>query len=505
MNAVATIAPPTRRIDLHTLLADRVRVAPLEVGGLTLDSRRVRPGDAFVAIKGRSAHGLGHALAAARAGAAAILWDEDDAALAPALPPGVRGIAVPRLAADLAEIADRAYGSPSARTAVCGVTGTNGKTTTAWLLASAFSELGEPGAYAGTVGVGILPDLEPATHTTPDVIGIQQSLAGLVEQGARHVAMEVSSQGLEQGRTRAVRFQAAGFTNLTRDHLDYHGSMEAYGAAKAILFRATGIRHAVINVVDPFGRDLARTLPVGVSLIEVHPGGLPPERPRGAYLAARAIATSPGGLCIEGASHLGDFRIASRLIGRFNAENLLVALGLLLANDVALDRAAAVLEAVCAPPGRMEVWRLPGGALAVVDYAHTPDALEKALSSVRAHCAGTLWCVFGCGGDRDRGKRPEMGAVAERLADRVVLTDDNPRSEDSSAILDDIAAGMREPAKAVREPNRAAAIAAACRAAVAGDAVLVAGKGHEDTQTHGLTSRPFSDRAVVAALAGVQP
>ena len=384
---------------------------------------------------------------------------------------------------------------------VCGITGTNGKTTTAWLLASAYAATGEPGAYIGTVGCGILPDLAPATHTTPDVIGVQESLAELVERGARHVAMEVSSQGLEQGRTAAVRIRAAGFTNLTRDHLDYHGSMEAYAAAKALLFCGADLTHAVINVQDSFGRKIASRLRSDIELISVQPQAAT----TGSYLLARSIRPRMDGLVIEGTSHLGDFRLESPLIGAFNAENLLVALGLLLSGGMDMHAATQALRAAHAPPGRMEVWKLANGAIAIVDYAHTPDALEKALASVREHCDGDIWCVFGCGGDRDRGKRPQMAAVAERLAQHVVLTDDNPRSEPSSLILDDIQAGLTHPELALREPDRASAIALACGRAKPGDAVLVAGMGHEDVQTRGNVRRAYSDRVTVAGIAGRGP
>ena len=501
MNALAAMPPSTTpQIDLARMLDGRVALDSLLVGALTLDSRRVRPGDAFVAVAGRGGHGLRYVAPACAAGAAAVLWDAAEPE-APMLPPSVRGIAVPGLAADLAALADIAYGEPSRAVAVTGITGTNGKTTTAWLLASAFALLGEPGAYIGTIGSGVLPELAAPTHTTPDVIGIQAILAGMVARRVRHVAMEVSSQGLEQGRTRAVRIRAAGFTNLTRDHLDYHGSMEAYGAAKAMLFAAPELEHAVINVRDPFGAQLASQLSGSVRLMRVQPQGVP----RDEFVRADSVTADISGLTIDGQTHLGAFQLRSALIGAFNVENLLVALGLLLANKVGLEAAVQALGKCRAPPGRMEVWHLANGAIAVVDYAHTPDALGKALESVRKHCTGEVWCVFGCGGDRDRGKRPQMASVAERLAEHLILTDDNPRSESSAAILDDIAAGLRDPRRAVREPDRARAIAHACAHAVAGDVILIAGMGHEDTQTRGAVIRPYSDRATVAALAGARP
>lgn len=491
-------APAARRIDLAAVLGDRLPIEPIWVGDLHLDSRAVRPGDAFVAVAGRRGHGLDHLAAACRAGAIAVLWDPSQVHEPPALPAGVRGLPVPGLAADLAALADRAYGSPSLRADVVGITGTNGKTTTAWLVAAACQALGQPAGYVGTLGAGLPPDLAATTHTTPDVFGIQATLAGLVARGARQIAVEVSSQGLDQGRTRAVRLRAAGFTNLTRDHLDYHGTMEAYGAAKARLFDGPGLGTAVINVADPFGATLAAGLRPGTMLIAVQPAD--DAQPR--FVRARSVTPHADGLCIEGASDRGPFQLRSRLIGAFNAQNLLVALGLLLALGVELQAAVAALQTVAAPPGRMELWTLPSGVSAVVDYAHTPDALEKALQALRQHAEGALWCVFGCGGDRDRGKRPQMGAIAERLADHVVLTDDNPRDEDPDVILDDIASGLADARRAIREHDRAAAITLACARARPGDIVLVAGMGHEDSQMRSGQRRPYSDRVVVAALAG---
>jgi UDP-N-acetylmuramoyl-L-alanyl-D-glutamate--2,6-diaminopimelate ligase len=501
MNACAVTSPSTEpTINLAPLLADRLEIAPLPVRALTMDSRAVRPGDAFVALPGRSGHGLEHAAAAIAAGAIAVLFDAGSPNRFEAKPP-TRSLAVPGLDRDFAQLADRAYREPSALAKVIGVTGTNGKTTTAWLVASAFATRGEAGGYIGTVGRGVLPFLAPSTHTTPDVFSLQSSLRELVDAGARHVALEVSSQGLDQGRIDGVRVYAAGFTNLTRDHLDYHGTMEAYRAAKARLFAARDLRHAVINVRDAAGATFASGLGPGIELTTI--GARPVEG--GRYVLALNVEPEISGLVVRGESHEGPFCLRSALVGDFNAENLMVALGLLLTAGMTQDEAVAALAGVTAPPGRMEMWRLPTGGIAVVDYAHTPDALEHALRSLRRHCRGTLWCVFGCGGDRDRGKRPAMGAAAERLADRTVLTDDNPRSEDSAAIIAEIATGMSNPGRVVREADRRAAIALACAAAVPGDIVLVAGMGHEEGQTYGAVRRPYSDRATVAELAGKAP
>lgn len=500
MNALLVTNPPTdRHIDLAELLAGRLRIEPLPVADLRIDSRAIRPGDAFVAVPGRQGHGLAHVAAAGAAGASVFLYDARNPT--PVAPAGMRGLAVPELDSDLAELADRAYRSPSAVATVTGITGTNGKTTTAWLIARAQAARDGAGAYIGTLGSGLVPDLTASMHTTPDVFALQAALRQLVDRGATNIALEVSSQGLDQRRTDGVRIYAAGFTNLSRDHLDYHGTMQAYADAKRRLFATPGLQHAVINVADAVGADIASGLAPQVILTRVG------VRPEGAsrYVLAERLVAAPAGLVIEGSTHLGRFRLESRLLGRFNAENLTVALGLLLAQGWSQDEAIAALAASDAPPGRMERWRLPSGALAVVDYAHTPDALEKALMSLREHTSGTLWCVFGCGGDRDKGKRPAMGAVAERHADRVVLTDDNPRSESPAAIVADIESGMRDAGRVIREHDRRKAIATAVAGAGAGDLVLVAGMGHEEGQTYAGVRRPYSDRLTVAALAGAAP
>jgi UDP-N-acetylmuramoyl-L-alanyl-D-glutamate--2,6-diaminopimelate ligase len=498
MNMAARTTP--EGVDLAWLLEGVAAAPSLPVRDLTQDSRAVGLGDAFVALRGLTSHGLDHAATAAARGAAVVLWDpaEADGRAAPALPATSLAIAVTGLRARLGELADRFYGLPSTEAEISGVTGTNGKTTTAWLLAQAH---GARGAYAGTLGWGRPPAITASTHTTPDVISVHRLLRRLCDAGARHVAIEVSSHALDQGRIDAVRLPIAGFTNLTRDHLDYHGTMAAYGAAKERLFRARGVQHAVVNVADAYGRELATRLPSGVELTAVHAGPLatPPAR---RYVVANALHFRPGGLELEGVSHAGPFRLRSPLVGRFNAENLVVVLGMLLAGGMRLAEAVDALGAATAPPGRMESFALRSGATIVVDYAHTPDALAKALAALRVHCAGKLWCVFGCGGDRDPGKRPQMAAVAEAASDALVITDDNPRTEDGDAIVAAIRAGLAGRVPATVERDRASAIALAARAAAAGDVILVAGKGHEDYQIVGSERRAYSDRAEARRLAG---
>jgi UDP-N-acetylmuramoyl-L-alanyl-D-glutamate--2,6-diaminopimelate ligase len=483
------------RVALDELLAGIAPAPRLDVAGLTLDSRSVAPGDAFVALRGGRGHGLDHAGEAAARGARAILWDPAEGRSP--VRPDPPYVAVRELRDRLGAIADRFYGMPSSRLTVAGVTGTNGKTTCAWLLASAVERLARRGAYLGTLGAGFPPAVESGSLTTPDVITLHRQLRALADAGATHVAMEVSSHALDQRRVDGVRMRVAAFCNLSRDHLDYHGTMERYAEAKERLFRLPGLEHAVINVGDPVGARFAAALAPGVALTAVAVGGAAPDAARFVHVAR--VHASEGGLELELRGHFGARRLRSGLIGGFNAENLAVALAALLAWQFGVDDAIAALAGCPAPPGRMEGYRLPNGALAVVDYAHTPDALAKALAAVRAHARGRVLVVFGCGGERDPGKRPLMGEAAERLADRVIVTDDNPRGEDADGIVAMILRGIRRPDRVFVERDRTRAIAVAVDEARAGDAVLIAGKGHEDYQIIGTEKRHFSDREVARA------
>jgi UDP-N-acetylmuramoyl-L-alanyl-D-glutamate--2,6-diaminopimelate ligase len=504
-------------------LADLRSYRDIEVQDLCLDSRYARPGSLFLALPGHATHGLEFVTDAARRGAHVVLWDAMDvSAQRPALPAGVVGIAVPALRQKLGALADRFFGMPSAHLRLWGVTGTNGKTTCAYLLAQCLQRLGAMAAYIGTIGIGCIGPLAAggtpgsgaalgaATHTTPDVVSLHRTLAGFAAQGVTDVAIEVSSHALDQGRIDAVRLHAAAFTNLTRDHLDYHGSMQAYGAAKARLFDRPGLEFAVINVGDAFGSALAERLGGTLPLTAVWVGAAAPY-PAPCLLYAVGVRPDARGIDLTLAGSFGALGLRVPLIGRFNAENAVVVLGCLTASGVPLEAAADALAGCTAAPGRMELIAAaaepsttaaerPTAAaeqrsrpLTVVDYAHTPDALEKALKALREHCSGALWCVFGCGGDRDQGKRALMGEVADRCADRIIVTDDNPRSEDPGVITAAIVSAIKTRPFAVIH-DRAAAIAAAVTAAAAEDAVLIAGKGHEDYQIYGATRRRFSDR-----------
>ena len=587
-------------IGLRELLQGMARVpgvADREVCGLQTDSRRVQPGDLFMAAPGMVADGREFIGAAVAAGACAVVYETDDGYTLRGAPVPAFGIS--GLNQKIGFMADRFYGSPSRRLVVIGVTGTNGKTTCTQLLAQALDDMesresvlgspqsepsraqacsarpllptgegmgmrgdsphplpspggrGEVGenlysdrnegegrpplplsptlspargedaltptplplagegssvrsepwrargarrcAIIGTLGSGFPGALNASIHTTPDAVTVQRLMTEFADQGAMHVAMEVSSHALDQGRVNGVRFHVAVFTNLTRDHLDYHGDMKAYGLAKAKLFATEGLKYAVTNHDDDFGRRLLADISTPVTSLSY---GI-----EGGDVRAREVRVLPEGLWLRIQTPYGETELRSPLIGRFNVYNLLAVFTTLLVLGVELHDAAARLARARAPAGRAERFGGSKGLpLVVVDYAHTPDALEKILMTLRGHTLGKLWCVFGCGGDRDRGKRPVMGEIAERLADVVMLTDDNPRHESGDIIIAEIAGGMRVAPRIMRD--RRAAIEAAIQGAAAGDIVLIAGKGHEEYQQVGDERLPYSDRDTVRALLG---
>jgi UDP-N-acetylmuramoyl-L-alanyl-D-glutamate--2,6-diaminopimelate ligase len=396
-------------------------------------------------------------------------------------------VPVEGLAARAGTIAAAFYADPSAVVGVIGVTGTNGKTTTTQLIAQALAHTGTLCGVIGTLGSGFPGRLSETTHTTPDAVTLQRLLAELRGDGAQAVAMEVSSHALAQGRIDTLHVDTAVFTNLTHDHLDFHGSLEAYGAAKARLFAHPGLRHAVLNLDDPFGRRIHDMLPASVERVGFTLGS------GAADIRATEVEFRSDGIRarILARGETGELRLP--LIGRFNLENALAVIGALLVRGLSLELVLAALRDVLPVPGRME--RVGDTPLVIVDYAHTPDALEQSLRAIRSHCRGRLWCVFGCGGDRDRSKRPLMGRLAREHADEVVVTSDNPRSEDPLAIIAGICAGIPD-AGVIREADRRAAIFRAIREAGPVDCVLIAGKGHENYQEAGGVRAPFSDAAV---------
>ncbi len=468
------------------------------ITGMALDSRRIRPGNLFVAMPGTAADGRDYIAAALDAGAIAVAFESDRASrLCRTLADQGRAVGVANLRERVGLMASRLYGDPSSRFSVIGITGTNGKTTCAWLLARALESLGERSVMMGTIGSGFPDAMAASSLTTENAVDIQGSLRGWLDQGATAVCMEVSSHGLDQGRVNGVRFNAAVFTNLSRDHLDYHGDMDAYAEAKKKLFRLPGLEAAVVNADDRLGRKiLAMTdtpvlMSYGLADADVMP--LDPQ-------------FDTAGTHFRWTWGQRRFDCRSRLIGEINLPNLLAVIATLLAQGYAAERIEALLPALRPPPGRMEL--IAGGKRSpavVVDYAHTPDSLERALRSLRPLTTGGLGVVFGCGGERDPGKRPLMGRAAARYADRVIITSDNPRGEDPLAIAAmarDAVTGEDAAKPCLVELDRARAITTAISGARAGDVILIAGKGHETTQTIGSCVRRFDDREVVARVLG---
>ncbi|HWR76106.1 MAG TPA: UDP-N-acetylmuramoyl-L-alanyl-D-glutamate--2,6-diaminopimelate ligase [Thiobacillus sp.] len=456
----------------------------ITVDQLVNDSRKAVPGAVFAAYPGETRDGRDFIAQAVAQRVDGVLWEADHYQWDPAL--DLPNAGVLGLKARIGEIAAHVYGEPSRALHMVGITGTNGKTSVAHWVAQTFSQLGRKTAVIGTVGNGFPGALTPALNTTPDAIELQQRLAHYRQQGAAACAMEVSSHGLAQGRVNGTSFNVAVLTNLSRDHLDYHGNMENYADAKARLFSWPGLDWVVVNVDDAFGQQLeSETRPARVAGYGFQRGAV----------VGKKLRLSQAGLHLMVHTDWGNAEIDAPLLGRFNAANLLAVLTTLLVSGVKLDDACQALAHITPPPGRMQTLGGDAHPLVVVDYAHTPDALEKVLATLREIVSGgRLICVFGCGGNRDRGKRPLMGRAAAEGADEVWITSDNPRNEDPRHIIDDILAGTG--GKPHVEPDRARAIFEAIGGAHHGDVVLIAGKGHEDYQELAGERLPFSDVAV---------
>jgi len=467
---------------------------PVKVTNLANDSRQVQAGDTFLAYPGERIDGRTYIPQAIVNGANAVLWESRGQFVwDPAWP--VANLPVPNLREKTGVLAAEVYGQPSRKLCVIGITGTNGKTSCSHWLAQALSQAGRPAAIIGTLGNGFPEHLEPSPNTTPDPIVLQRGLKRYLNEGAHCVAMEVSSHALDQGRVNGVHFEVSLFTNLTREHLDYHGDMSRYAAAKSMLFTWPELQHAVLNGDDSYARELRQQAErKGVTVTSY---GFETGDVRGSNLQV-----GPHGLAFDVSSAWGEARIESGVLGRFNAHNLLAVLTTLLVGGVKFEQAIISVQHVRPVPGRMQQIRTPGKPLVVVDYAHTPDALEKVLITLREIVGESkaseaqLICVFGCGGQRDKGKRALMGDAASRLADAVVVTSDNPRNEDPRFIIDDIVSGMGVNYHILED--RAAAIGHAIRQAQPKDVVLIAGKGHEDYQEIKGVRLPFSDIEVAA-------
>ena len=473
---------------------DRLRALGVHADDITADSRKAGPGCVFAAWPGQRTDGRRFLADAVVHGAAALLWEDGDGFCAPAL--AVPGFGVRGLRELAGHLAHELHGRPSQSLWLAGVTGTNGKTTVSQMLARALGELGERCGIVGTLGCGFPDALEEGLNTTPDALELQRWFARFRNQGAVAAAMEVSSIGLDQGRVNGAQFDVAIFTNLSRDHLDYHGTMEAYAAAKARLFERPELSACVINIDDPWGLALARRLVVegraviACTLYAANADAVPGAR----VLRADRLQAAPAGLRFTLVWEGREAEIGVRMVAHFNVSNLIAVAGALLARGIAFDELPPVLGRLAPPQGRMQ---LVGGVcepLVVIDYAHSPDALAKVLEALRGTVhsrRGRMVCVFGCGGDRDPGKRPMMGEIASAIADRVVITSDNPRSEDPQRIVEAIAAGAGAAAECV--VDRAQAITRAVGEARADDVVLIAGKGHEPYQEILGQRLPFSD------------
>ena len=475
-------------------LAAALAALPAQIVDVTANSREARRGAAFLAYPGAARDGRDFINDAIARGVSAVLYDPQDFAWNGDWK--VPSLAVPNLKSRASQIAGNIYGHPSDALWMTGVTGTNGKTSVAQWVALGLERAGKKSAVLGTIGNGMVGHLQPAETTTPDAAALQRMLCEYVEQGATACAMEVSSHGLDQGRVADIKYDVAVFTNLTRDHLDYHRTMEAYGEAKAKLFSARGLKHAIINVDDAFGRHLVGLLgdrkQSGLNVVRTSANGNAPS----SDLFAEKLSVSAAGLAFDISGKFGRAHIESDILGAFNVSNLLSVIATLLVIGVSLEDAAAIACKLPPVPGRMQTVRASDRLtpLVVVDYAHTPDALEKALSTLAAIVPehGRLISVFGCGGDRDRGKRPQMGGISARYADLSIVTSDNPRGEDPLAIINDIEAGMQG-ARFKSIADRHEAIYVALNEALSGDIVVIAGKGHEDYQIIGQTKHHFSD------------
>jgi len=485
---------------LADLLQGFADAPAVPVTGIASDSRLLEEGYLFLACQGVASHGVDYLQEALAAGVGAIAFDGSTADLPAAI--GVPVVAVEDLAGKLGEIANRFYDYPSQQLNVVGVTGTNGKTTVAWLVAQCEMLLGESCGYIGTLGYGVRELAGGDGMTTPAAVELHGRLAEFVEQQATCAAIEVSSHALSQRRVDGVRFAAALFTNLSRDHLDYHVDMQQYFDSKASLFLDRYVRSRIVNIDSNWGSELAERCGADVIIVSTQPDRiLDRTADRRRYLFVRSVMTHKQGSDFTFASNWGDGEVSLPLPGDFNVANAALVLTLLLQQGVEMEHACGALSQVSAPPGRMQRASSHGVA-AYVDYAHTPGAMQSALHALRAHCSGNLWCVFGCGGERDVGKRPLMARAAEEFADHVVITSDNPRDESPQSIIDGIVDGLDQPQRATIIDDRAAAIAWAIGHAAADDVVLIAGKGHETYQHVGDRMLPFSDLLVARAALG---
>ncbi len=475
-------------------------VPEIDIVNIASDSRSVVPGSLFVALRGINAQGIDFAIDAVKSGAIAVLYDAQDEYCS-------RRIALLRKQVETSwigiegldringEIVSRFYGNPGRYLKIIGITGTDGKTSVTHLIAQALTQLGKSVASIGTLGYGIGSDLDTATHTTPDAVTLQSYLHQFHQKNCDYVIMEVSSHALEQYRVSGCHFDIAVLTNLGRDHLDYHQDMDHYAAAKARLFHEFDLSARVLNIDDEFGRQLSHEFNAD-GLVRYSTSVSAKKQNAEIYLLSSEVTEQ--GLDVHVATPIGEIHASTALMGHFNIDNILACISSLVASGLEREQVQWAVTGLQPIPGRMEKFTGESGrATAVVDFAHTEQALRACLTTCRDHTDGQLWCVFGCGGDRDQGKRPGMGRAAEQLADRIIITDDNPRTEDPEKIVEEIRKGLADLERACVVHNRQAAIEYALSRAKSGDLVVIAGKGHEQEQIIGLERHPFSDRHVV--------
>jgi len=478
------------------------------VNDLTLDSRAIRRGDVFLAVPGHQVDGRQFIDNALSQGAQAVLVHTDIAAEHGQIQGGAAAgegvkIGFYQLAQQVSAIAAQRYPlqralapSGTAPFGIIGITGTNGKTSTSQLIAQLITLLGHQAAVMGTLGNGLWGALVESGNTTADAVTLMRQLQAFEAQGASVCAMEVSSHGLQQGRVDAVPFDVAVFTNLTRDHLDYHGDMQHYAAAKQRLFRFDTLRHGLVNLDDPVGASWLSELQTVPATL----WGFSIEAHRDAAFYTKGAEFNDQGVQATLVWPEGEVQIRSPLLGAFNLSNLLAALSALYLQGIDMYALAAQVERLTPVAGRMERFTTANNITLVVDYAHTPDAIVQALTALRRHCAGKLWCVFGCGGDRDKGKRPLMAQAAEQFADHIMVTSDNARSEDPVQIIADILNGLSDPLHAFTEIDRIAAIHQVVAMAQPGDVILLAGKGHETYQEAAGVRHAYDERALARQL-----
>lgn len=481
---------------LSTLLKSFTSVSPeyvdTEITGLQNDSRQIAPGDLFIAYPGAATDGRQYIDRAIQAGATAVLYEPQDSSLSSGSFGNTPLIALPKLSEQLAEIACAFYDNPARKLSITGVTGTNGKTTIAYQLAQAYSLLGKQAAYVGTLGQGSVHSLNVLPNTTPDALCLQRLFSQYVKEGIQQVCMEVSSHALSLGRVGCIDFNQAIYTNLSLDHLDFHQTMHDYALAKASLFARKSLQYAIINQDDDYSQLMLQHLPKNCRPLLY---GLT----NAADIQATHWESNLAGSVLDVKSPWGTHRLHLQSLGRFNIYNSLSVFASLMASEVAsIEDVIGLMSQLKPSPGRMEI--VAQNPCVIVDYAHTPDALENVLLTLVDLKPQTLWVVFGCGGDRDRSKRPLMGRIASQLADKVILTNDNPRSEDPDKILQDILKGMPDSHLIKAIPDRREAIHYALSHAGEQNVVLIAGKGHEDYQIIGSQRFAFSDQKVVREL-----